>query len=178
MRFLRPLTWMLVVALVNAVAAAYPSLPTSIPMSIDVNGQGKGFAPRSPLMWGLPLGIGLLTMIGLEVLRARLPQKPELFNFPGKEQLLKLPHEYRTGAVVRMQQFMDIMNLQLVFIFALVQFMIWRSARGEQSGGLAIATLVFPLFMLVAVGLFLNVIQSEVDAAQRRYDSRRNPLQS
>lgn len=178
MRFLRPLTWILAVALVIAVAAAYPSLPTSIPMSIDVNGQGKGFAPRSPLMGGLPLSMGLATMIGLEVLRARLPQKPELFNFPGKEQLLKLPSEYRTGAVVRMQQFMDVMNLQLVFTFGMVQLMIWRGARGESSGGLTIATLVFPMLMLVAIGLFLNVIQSEVDAAQRRYDSRRNPLQS
>jgi uncharacterized membrane protein len=177
-RFLRPLTWILAIALVIAVVVAYPSLPTSIPQSIDVNGQGKGFTPRSPFTCRLPMCIGLITLIGLEVLRVRLPKKPELFNFPGKEQLLKLPSEYRTGAVVRMQQFMDVMNLQLVITFGMVQLMIWRGARGESSGGLSIATLVFPMFMLIAIGLFLNVIQSEVDAAQRRYDSRRNPLQS
>lgn len=176
MRFLRPLTWLLTVALVVAAIAVYPTLPTSIPSSIDIDGRGKGFTPRSPFTWGLPVCIGLVTLIGLEFLRARLPQKPELFNFPGKEQLLKLPSEYRTGAIRRMQQFMDIMNLQLVFTFALVQLMIWRGARGESSGGLSIATLVFPMLMLVAIGLFLNVIQNEVDAAQRRYDSRRNPL--
>jgi uncharacterized membrane protein len=177
MRFLRPLTWILVIALV-IVVAAYPSLPTSIPRSIDVNSQGKGFTPRSPFTWGLPMCIGLITLIGLEVLRARLPKKPELFNFPGKEQLLKLPSEYRTGAVVLMQQFMDVMNLQLVITFGIVQLLIWRGARGESSGGLSIATLVFPMCMLIAIGLFLNVSQSEVDAAQRRYDSRRDPLQS
>lgn len=176
MRILRPLTWLLAIALVIATVAVYPSLPASIPRNIGISGRGNGFVPTSLLSWALPLCIGLSTLVALEVLRARLPKKPELFNFPGKEQLLKLPDEYRVGAITRMQQFMDIMNLQLVITFALVQLMIWRGARGESNSGLTIVTLVFPIFMLVAVGLFLNVIQSEVDAAQRKYDSRRNPL--
>lgn len=177
MRAVRLATWLGLLALVIATAAIYPSLPASIPRSIGASGRAEGMVTRTPLMWGLPVAIAVATMLLLEWLRARLPAKPELFNFPGKERLLKLPPEYRTEAIRSMQGFMDVMNLQLLVTFALVQWMIWRGAHGQGMQGVTIALLLMNPLMLVVMGLYLSRLQTVVDAATRKYESRRKPLQ-
>jgi uncharacterized membrane protein len=176
LRFVRPLVWVGLLAFLIVSIAAYSALPAMIPRSIDANGVARGLTPRTPWLWGFPVLMAVGTIGFAEVLRAQLPGKPHLFNFPGKEQLLKLPAEYRAGAILRMQQFMDVMNAQLLVTFALVQWMNWCGANGQTSQGGIVATLLIPVGMLVALGLFLQYIQSAVDEGQRKYDSRRNPL--
>jgi hypothetical protein len=58
-----------------------------------------------------------------------------------------------------------------------VQWMLWRGAHGQRSETLTIALLVLPVLLVVGMGLFLGRLQEALDRAQRRYDSRRNPLQ-
>jgi uncharacterized membrane protein len=170
--------WIGLAALLVATALAYPQLPDMIPRSIDANGRAEGFMARSPLTWGLPIILGVLSMLLVEGIRAKLPARPDLFNFSGKEQLLRLPAEYRGEVIVLMQKFMDFTNAQLVAVFALVQWMLWRGAHGQRSETLTIALLVLPVLLVVGMGLFLGRLQEAVDRAQRRYDSRRNPLQN
>ena len=178
MTVLRTVVWIALITLVVGAALVYPQLPASIPQHIGADGRAGDFVPRSPFAWGMPVLIAVVIFAGLEVIRALLPSRPQLFNFPGKEQLQKLPMEYRGGVITRMQRFMDLVNLQLVITFALVQWMLWRGAHGAKSETLTVALLVLSPIMLVLVGLSVSGIQNELDHAQRQYDSRRQPRQS
>jgi uncharacterized membrane protein len=168
--------WGGLVALVATSILLYPQLPDMIPRSIDANGRAGGLIARSPLTWGFPIAMCLVVALVIEVIRAKLPTRPDLFNFPGKEQLLRLPAEYRGEAITQMQLFMDITNAQMLVVFALVQWMMWRGAHGQRSEALTIALLILPVMLLVGMGLLLSRLQEAVERAQRRYDSRRNPL--
>ena len=175
MRFLRLVGWVGVALLLAGTVVSYPQLPATIPQHIDAGGKPGSFVARSPLAWGWPVLLTLLLMILNEGLRAWLPKKPELFNFPGKEQLLRLPAEYRGEVVLRMQHFLDLMSVQLVVTFALVQWMQWRGAHGANSEALTVMLIVGPSLFMVVVGLFLSGMQGAVDEAERRYESRRHP---
>jgi uncharacterized membrane protein len=172
------MVWLALLALVVAATLAYSGLPAQIPQHINASGKALRFVPRSPLTWGFPVAIALLSVVLVDVLAARLPRNVALFNFPGKEDLLKLPEEYRTEPVRLMQRFMDYVNLQLVLTFAVVQWMLWRGARGSSSQNETIALLVLSPAMLIFVGLYIQRIQGAVDDARRQYESRRNPLRS
>lgn len=175
MRFLRLAAWVGVALLLAATVVSYPQLPASIPQNIDAGGRPGSFVARSPLAWGWPVLLTLLLVMLNEGLRVWLPKKPELFNFPGKEQLLRLPAEYRGEVVGRMQHFLDLMSVQLVVTFALVQWMQWRGAHGATSEALTVTLIVGPSLFMVVVGLMLSGMQDAVDQAQQRYDSRRHP---
>lgn len=175
MRFLRLVGLVGVALLMVGTIVSYPQLPATIPQHIDAGGKPGNFVPRSPLAWGWPVALTLLLLILNEGLRTWLPRKPELFNFPGKEQLLRLPTEYRDEVVVRMQYFLDLMSVQLVVTFALVQWMQWRGTHGANSEALTITLIVGPSLFMVVVGLFLSGMQGAVDEAERRYESRRHP---
>jgi uncharacterized membrane protein len=174
---LRVLVWAGLAALAVGSAMLYPTLPESIPQHIGADGKAGNFAPRSPFSWGAPVLIAAGLVVLLEVIRALLPTRPALFNFPGKEQLLRLPAEYRSPAIARMQRLMDVVNLQLLLTFVVVQWMIWRGAQGIPSEGLVVVLLMGSPLLLVITGLMVSGIQHEVDRAQREYESRRNPLE-
>jgi uncharacterized membrane protein len=178
MRPTRLIAWGALLALVAASIAVYPSLPAEIPQHIGADGRAGRFTPRTPMAWGFPLLIALACAALVDVVAAKLPSKPQLFNFPGKEQLLKLPAEYRREAIARMQRFMDVVLLQVVATFALVQWMMWRGAHGQDNQtGTMILLMVGPV-LLIAAGLYTVRIQGAVDEAQRRYESRRNPKEA
>ncbi len=175
MRPFRLIAWGALVALVATSIAVYPSLPAEIPQHIGADGRASGYSARSPLAWGFPLLIAMVCVVLVDVLAARLPKNPGLFNFPGKEQLLKLPAEYRGDAIARMQQFMDLVLVQLVATFALVQWMMWRGAQGQDNASLTMLLLATGPVLVIAGGLYTAHIQRAVDEAQRRYESRRRP---
>lgn len=176
MTLFRVLAWCGLVGLAAGATVAYPMLPESIPQHIGADGQAGSFVPRSPFSWGAPVLIAMGIIALLEVIRALLPTRPALFNFPGKEQLLRLPAEYRGGAIARMQRLMDVVNLQLVLTFVLVQWMLWRGAHGMTNGALTVVLFMGSPVLLVTTGLMVSGLQDEVDRAQREYESRRNPL--
>lgn len=168
--------WLALLGLVVASVLAYPSLPDQIPQHINGSGKATRFVARSPVSWGFPVLIALASVVLVDVLAARLPRNVALFNFPGKEDLLKLPEAYRAEPVRYMQRFMDYVNLQLVVTFGVVQWMMWRGAHGAASQNASIAMLVLSPVLLVFVGLYIQKIQNAVDEATRQYESRRNPL--
>ncbi len=178
MRPTRLTVWLALMALVGASALAYPALPALIPQHINGSGKATGFVARSPLAWGFPVLIALASVVLVDVLAARLPRNVALFNFPGKEALLKLPDAYRGEPVRLMQRFMDYVNLQLVLTFGVVQWMLWRGAQGASSPYATIGLLVLSPALLVFVGLYIQKIEHAVDEATRQYESRRNPLRS
>lgn len=175
MRFVRPVVWSLAFSVFVVAMAVYPDLPARMPRSIDANGRAGGFVDKSLGLWMLPLLIGLGSMLLLEAIRARLPRNPALFNFPGKEQLLRLPVELQREPIQRMQWFMDLTGLLLVGVFSGVQWMLWRGAYGARSSSLSVAMLVLPALFLVVTGIYLTQIQDAVDKATKQLESRRSP---
>lgn len=178
MRPTRIAVWIATLALVAATVLAYPGLPDVIPKNLDIKGAASTFAPKTPFNWGMPLIIGIAVLIMTDVITALIPGRVHLINIPGKEQLVALPREYQSEAVAMTQRFMDVMNLYIVLTFALVQWGMWRTAHGSPQGSVSIVLLVLGVVPLFMAGFFVIRIQSAVDDAQRRYESRRNPLKA
>jgi uncharacterized membrane protein len=176
MRIVRPLLWIGLAGLIAFSLVSYQSLPDEVPRSINAAGAPKDFGPRSPFTWAMIPVMTALMLAFTQWIRGRLPEKPELFNFPGKDELLKLPAEYRGKAIARMQTFMDIIALQLLATMALVQWMIWRAALGHNTSVTSMVLLVSTPVLLIGIGLYLTVIQRAVDEGTRQYESRRKPL--
>ena len=176
MRITRVLPWVALAIIVVFSLAVYPTLPSTIPRSLDFSGRTTHTTSRSPWAWGLLPVVALLTQLLLESIRRALPRKPELFNFPGKDDLLKLPQEMRAPIIVTMQWFMDVVScLMLALLFA-AQLMMWHTARGGASGSASIVLTLLSVLMAPLLLVLLQRVTRQVDAAKRTWESRRNPL--
>lgn len=176
MRPLRLLPWLLLVALVLFSVAVYDALPPQVPKSVDLSGRVAHTAEKSPASWGLLPFVALLTLLLMESIRRRLPRRPDLFNFPGKDDLRKLPAEFHPPVIARMQRFLDVTGTATMLIMCAVQLLMWHTARGGSSelGTMLLlisAVLITPLLFLVQQG-----VTNEVEDAKKRWESRRHPL--
>lgn len=173
MRLTRMTVWIALLAVVTTSIVALQWLPSELS---PPRAAGARTVHYTPLSWATPLAIGVAVLLFTDWLSSQLPKRPQLFNFPGKEQLLALPAELRVEAIRRMQQCMDLVNLQLVATFAIVQWLQWQRAHGASDNTATILLMVTSPVTLIVVGVYLQRIQSAVDDAQRSYESRRNPL--
>lgn len=176
MRLTRVLVWIGVLVLVTVSVATYGQLPDMIPTHISASGEPGRLVPRTLWAWILPAGIGVLTVLFTDALGSRLPQHPEWFNFPSKVQLLALPADYRTEPIARLQTMMDAVNLYIIILLLIVQWMLWRGAHGQSSQAASLLLLITSPVLLIGIGLYLQVVQRAIDDAEHRYASRRNPL--
>jgi len=178
MRIARVLPWALLAALVVFSVAVYPMLPAEIPRSIGLSGQVEHTMKKSPIAWALLPIIAILTQVLIEWIRGSLPRNPDRFNFPGKDDLLKLPAEYHPPVVARMQWFMDAVSFATNAIMIAVQLTMWHTARGGSSQTATLMLLMVSVLMTPVLFLLLQRVTNEVDAAKRKWESRRNPLAS
>jgi len=176
MRITRVLPWLLLAGLVVLSVAVYPALPAEIPRSVDFNGRVTHRMSKSPWAWGLLPLVAVLTQLLIEGIRRALPRKPELFNFPGKEDLLKLPSELRAPIIGTMQWFMDVVSCMTLALLFAVQLTMWHTARGGRSDTASIVLMMLCVLMTPLIFLLLQRVTNEVDAAKRTWESRRNPL--
>jgi uncharacterized membrane protein len=176
MRLWRVLPWLLMAVLLVFSAAVYPSLPAEVPRSIDFNGRVTHTMPRSPFLWALLPVIALLTQGFIEGIRRSLPAHPERFNFPGKDDLLKLPAELQQPIVATMQWFLDVVSCFTNGIFIAVQAMMWYAAKGGKTDQATMAIMLVSVLVTPVLFLFLQRVTNQVDAAKRTWESRRNPL--
>ena len=176
MRITRVLPWVALAIIVVFSLAVYPTLPSTIPRSLDFSGRITHTTSRSPWAWGLLPVVALLTQLLLESIRRALPRKPELFNFPGKDDLLKLPQEMRAPIIVTMQWFMDVVSCMTLALLFAAQLMMWHTARGGTSGTASIVLTLLCVLMTPLLLLLLQRVTTQVDAAKRAWESRRNPL--
>lgn len=176
MRIARVLPWLLLAGLVALSAAVYPTLPAELPRSVDFNGRVTRTMTKSPWAWGLLPLVAVLTQLLMEGIRRALPRKPELFNFPGKEDLLKLPAELRAPIIGTMQWFMDMVSCMTLAVLLAVQLTMWHTARGGKGDTASIVVMMLCVLMTPLLFLLLQRVTSQVDAAKRTWESRRNPL--
>lgn len=175
MRISRMLPWLVFVTLVVFSVAVYPELPDRLVTSVGASGQATHLRAKRPLVWGmLPvLSLGVLGM--MQWIRARLPARPDLFNFPGKEDLLKLPRELHPPIVAMMQQFMDAIAAFTMLVMLAAQVLLWHASRGGTSSAGTILLIVGPSLTVPFTFLYLQRVTDAVERARREWESRRPP---
>jgi hypothetical protein len=156
--------------------ASYASLPSEFPAQFDLSGRVSRVAARTPAEWfAMPL-TAAGTFALLLWIRARLPQRPEWFNFPGKEEFLDLPRPYQSPVIVEMQRVLDVTaTLTLALLFA-VQVMLFRTATQPDAGSMHPLTIVLPAILMGPIILLTTLrVQSAVDAARQRWTADGRP---
>jgi len=174
-RISRMLPGLVFVTLVVFSVAVYPELPDRLVTSVGASGQATHLRAKTPLVWGmLPvLSLGVLGM--MQWIRARLPARPDLFNFPGKEDLLKLPRELHPHIVAIMQQFMDAIAAFTMLVMLAAQVLLWHASRGGTSSAGTILLIVGPSLTVPFTFLYLQRVTDAVERARREWESRRPP---
>lgn len=175
MSALRMAGWAIVLGLLAFSLGTFDGLPDRIPTGIDANGDPRGYRDRALWFWMLVPLIALLIQGMLEWIRRSLPAKPHLFNFPDKERFLKLPPPYRGPVIAAMRSTLDVVtavgHLPLVF----VQYMLWQSARGVNTGSGVVVLLLSGVFIGPAILLAVGRVSSAADAAHKRWQADGSP---
>ncbi len=114
--------------------AAYSALPPVLATHFGPNGAADHFADKSIGSWFTMTIIGVATTALTLTLAQITHAKPELYNIPGKVELLSLPRERQSPFLEEMAVWMTLMSLGMVIIFAGIQFDMWRVAVSSQRG--------------------------------------------
>lgn len=176
MRITRVLPWLILIGIVVFSAAVYSGLPTELPRTVDFNGRVTGTAGKSLWTWALLPIIAVAAQLLIEGIRRALPSRPELFNFPGKDDLLKLPREYHPPVIAQMQWFLDVIASATNAIMFGVQILMWYTARGGSSQNASLALMMISVLFTPLIFLLVQRVSNEVESAKRKWESRRNPL--
>ncbi|MCC7002535.1 MAG: DUF1648 domain-containing protein [Gemmatimonadaceae bacterium] len=175
MRPLRLTAWVIVLGTSVAAMLVYPTLPSDIPTSINVSGAVTRRAPTSLWSWFLlPLIMVALQLVFI-ALRDRLPRHPESFNFPDKEEFLRLPDEFRGPVVVQMQWLIDAMSVLVQMVLLMVFALVWYAATGRASGGLMLVPLLMSVMTTPFVFLLLSRVTNAVEAQTKEWRAAGSP---
>lgn len=162
------LPWALLVALLALTLGTYSTLPEQIPTHLDMGGAVTRSVPRSLGRWLLLPLVALATHGLLAGVRAVLPRRPDLFNFPEKERLLRLPKRFQEAAVAEMQRVLDLTSSFTLLVLGYVQWILWNSAHGARGGSAVIPLLVaVVLFVPLVLLLTLRVNSATLDGERR-----------
>jgi hypothetical protein len=113
---------------------AYDQLPASIPMHFGPSGAADSYAVRSIATWYALPAIGVCTtllMVGLAQITHR---RPDLYNVPGKAEMLGLPAERQRPFLEQLAMFMTLLATSVLLLFMAIHYDTWRVAMGDQRG--------------------------------------------
>lgn len=114
--------------------AVYSALPPEIATHFGPSGAADQFSEKSMGSWFALTVIGVCTT-ALTVSLAQLThRKPEMYNIPGKIELLSLPTERQSPFLEELAVWMTLMSLGMVVLFAGIQYDMWRVAVSSQRG--------------------------------------------
>ena len=166
---LRLLPWAIWCALVVFSVATYAGLPGDIPQHINAAGETTRSAGKTWFTWLLLPGVAGLTLALLSGLTLAFPKHPDLFSFPEKERLLKIPAEYRGEVIQCMQQTMDVIATLTIAVMAFVQYTLWQLAHGRpMSNALPIILISTVVFLPVALVMTSRVSRA-TEAAEKKW---------
>ena len=163
----RSLSVFLFTALVGWSALAYRRLPESIPQHFDIRGHADAWTRTSLLSWFAPILLALATVALVQGIAALLPRYPHLINMPDKDKLLALPPEKQRPVIEVIQSMVDWITLEILTVFALVQWSMYRAAHGGQQDFIIVfVVLMSPVGLIIAM-IFLGKAQHRLREAQR-----------
>lgn len=114
--------------------AVYGALPPVLATHFGPSGAADHFADKSAGSWFTITIIGAGTTALTLSLAQLTHRKPELYNIPGKIELLSLPAERQSPFLEEMAVWMTLMSLGMVVLFAGIQYDMWRVAVSSQRG--------------------------------------------
>ncbi|MBL0938386.1 MAG: DUF1648 domain-containing protein [Gemmatimonadaceae bacterium] len=168
--FSRFAPWVATAILIALSAMTFSSLPDRVPQRFGFDGTVTATTSRSLLEWMLLPAIAVLTVLLMEGISRKLPTKPHLFNYPGKEDLLALPAEYQAPVIVAMQWTLDWISFGTVLILLGVQWLRWHVATGG-SGQTGNVVLLLSIVLSMPLIFFLvgRVGRATDDAKERHH---------
>jgi uncharacterized membrane protein len=147
---------------------AWPELPDQIPTHFNASGVPDAWKPKSSGTWLLAPGVGLALVLGMGFFRLMLPKRPGWVNLPDKTKLTDLPEVARKPVVTMLSGFLSLVQLEILVIFALIQWSTYRAALGHSTQGTIILILVLAIlaspFLLV---VFFLRLQKALDEGKR-----------
>ncbi len=155
---------------------AWPHLPARIPTHFGLSGKADSWAETSLLSWfGLPL-LALAIVLLNTVLARQLPTRPSLFNIPDKQRFLALPAEYQAPVILRLQDFLHWINAEIVLLFGLIQWAIYRTAVGADTRTYMLVVLILGVAVLPVLVLWSTAgVQAEITRQFRRFQQQVGP---
>jgi molybdate transport system substrate-binding protein len=114
----------------------YPDLPPRVPLHFNFAGEPDRWGQRSPTMWFLIPVVATAVAALMFALGRWSTRRPDLMNFPGKEDLIALPPEHRGPAIRQLVAMTDWIGLCVVVCLLIVQYAIYAAALGRDSAGL------------------------------------------
>lgn len=147
-------------------AAMYGDLPDRIPLHFNFAGEPDRWGPKSAGMWFLLPMVATAIGVVMVALSHWAARKPELINFPGKEDLLALPVERREPAIRHLVAMTDWIGVCVVVCLAVVQYAIYGAALGRSSSGMIPAAVlvgcVGPLVAILIQSARINRTVAEI----------------
>jgi hypothetical protein len=174
MRWMRFVSWGLLLALIAHAAATYGTLPEHVPTHLDLAGNPDRYSEKSFTRWFLLPGGALLLLILFELMTARLPSQPGMLNIPDKERFLAMPRRWQAPVIVEAVLLMDVAAAGVVAIFGLVQWRLTRIALG-QAGSDSVLPLLAPMFFSIGLLLLVSRVTTAVESAEKAWKAAGAP---
>lgn len=160
---------LLTAVLIVGSALVWPELPDRVPGHFGAGGEVTRWDNPSLLSWFGPAILGLALVGMIYGLARLLPGRPHLFNFPDKDRFLALPAAFRAPVIRRMLDLLYGLATMMLLLFALIQWVRFRTAHGADPEPYVAAILILSVAttpLLLAV--WLPRIQREVDRQVER----------
>ena len=160
---------LLLATLFGASLLAWPDLPARIPGHFSAGGEVTRWEVPSLGRWLLVplLALGVTAMN--YILAALLPRWPGMFNHPDKAAFLALPLARRAPVIARMRALMYGMSLLITALFAVLQWVRYRTAAGAEPDAYIALTLVMGAMIgPIGLGVWLPPVSREVREQARR----------
>jgi hypothetical protein len=114
------------------------------------------------------IGVGVTLMVlGMAQLTYR---RPAMYNVPGKDALLSLPPDAQRPFLEQLALFMTLLATGVMFLFAAIQFDMWRVAMTDQRGLSLVSWSTMAVFfggLLLALPLWTMRFKRDVTAAHQ-----------
>ena len=162
------LNWVLILGMVVAALWAWPRLPDRIPTHFGASGQADAWGEKAFGSWFMIPGIAVALTAGMGWFRGMIPRRPGWVNLPDRTSLADLPEVARRPVVEMFSGFLALIQTEVLFIFALVQLAIYRTAMGQESRGIMILVLITAIvaspFLMV---VFFLRLQGAMDRGKK-----------
>lgn len=178
MMILRLLPWALWLGMVALSVGTFAGLPEEIPRHIVASGKVTRSVPTTLFGWLLlPLIAGATQLLLSWISLWLLPRRPDLFNFPDKPRLMKLPPSYRASVVPQMQLTLDAVAACTMLTMCVVQVMMWRAALGERVEGWTAGLIVGSVLIAPIALILTSKVSDAVTDAERRWKAAGAPAE-
>ena len=167
-RFITLLDLAILITWITLAIAVYDRLPEQIPTHFGPSGAADAFATRSVSSWFALPAIGVVATLLMLGMAEMSLTRPNMYNVPGKNELLALPHEEQRPFVEQLATFMTLTGTSVLLIFVAIHYDTWRTAMGEQRGMSMVSWAAIALSLsgvLIAMPLWMAQFKRSVSAA-------------